>query len=86
MSEPDLDPYPPGESRARLDRAQTAYVAGDFAAVHGLCASLGRAPGDSELSARAQELGARVAIDPASWIALGSCLVLLVAIVVRYVG
>jgi hypothetical protein len=74
------------ESRARLARAQTAYDAGDFAAVHGLCASLSGTPGAAELAARARELSARVAIDSASWIALATCLALLLAIVVVYVG
>jgi hypothetical protein len=76
----------PQDASARLARAEIAYAAGDFSAVHGLCASLAAAHVDPDLSARARALSERVAIDPANWIVLACALALWVAIVAAYVG
>jgi len=66
-----------------MARAQSAYDAGDFAAVRGLCASLRSSP-DRELAARALELETKVSVEPSSWFALACCFALVVGIVVTY--
>jgi hypothetical protein len=66
-----------------MARALSAYEAGDFAAVRGLCASLRSAP-DRALAARALELEAKVSVEPSSWFALACCFALVVGIVVNH--
>jgi hypothetical protein len=78
-----LDAGAEADHSALLARAVSAYEAGDFAAVRGLCEPLRNAP-DRDLAERAAKLAAKVATEPTSFFAIACCLVLVVGIVVGY--